>query len=714
MADLSQVEAALIKADAAGDAEGARVLAGEVRRLRGAPVASSDDASANGPLKIGAAAFPDALRETLQGTDWGTRNIAGMGSAVTGVYEGAKQLFGQGNRQAIEANKIIEDEAPIGSFAGNVALTALPFSAAGNSLKAAGAIGAGFGALQPVQGEQSFGNVAQGKAINTALGGGLGVAGQVVANKTQSYLAAKLQQLMAQKAKNAVLDTTLRESVEAGYKVPPSMMPDSGVGSRMLEGLSGKFKTNQAAGIKNQAVTDSLARKAVGLADDAPLTSEAMQQIRTKAFKSGYEPVSSVGAIKTDKAYQNAMDSIVGNHQGAARSFPGAVSDDVSTAILGKEFGGTPDKKLWVDDFGKVLKDFTPPQEPQMRSLLHELKQGGGLSTAEVADLGTDGVHKAYPGLLRKDGGKTMDRVVEWMGDHGWLSSHDIALAEKNNVGGSHELARDMIRGALNKEPVIHPADGNAFYDYQSALQRLSNEGVKQMVIPGEKAVTKGGLKVAEFDAGDAIKMTQILRDEAGSAFAQGDKALGKAKREAAKAIEDQIERGLLLKGKDGVSLLKGFRDARQAMAKAHTIEDAIREGGGRVDAMKLGARFQAGKPLIGELATIGKFANNFGREGVAGIPKSGNASPFTALDFMQTGLSAPLGMIAGGPAGAAAALGVPAARVGARYGLLSDMMQRGMSRPDYALGFPTRTLGSLLKNAPVAGTVGGMYAFGQ
>ena len=33
MADISQLESALVKADAAGDAEGARVLAGEIRRL---------------------------------------------------------------------------------------------------------------------------------------------------------------------------------------------------------------------------------------------------------------------------------------------------------------------------------------------------------------------------------------------------------------------------------------------------------------------------------------------------------------------------------------------------------------------------------------------------------------------------------------------------------------------------------------------------------
>ena len=45
MADVAQLEAALVKADAAGDIEGARILAGEVRKLRSAPPAKFDSAA---------------------------------------------------------------------------------------------------------------------------------------------------------------------------------------------------------------------------------------------------------------------------------------------------------------------------------------------------------------------------------------------------------------------------------------------------------------------------------------------------------------------------------------------------------------------------------------------------------------------------------------------------------------------------------------------
>lgn len=50
MADITQLESALVKADAAGDTEGARVLAGEIRRLRSAPAPA---ASSSGMLAPG-------------------------------------------------------------------------------------------------------------------------------------------------------------------------------------------------------------------------------------------------------------------------------------------------------------------------------------------------------------------------------------------------------------------------------------------------------------------------------------------------------------------------------------------------------------------------------------------------------------------------------------------------------------------------------------
>ena len=110
--------------------------------------ATPNPAFANGPLKIGADAFPDALREVLKNTDWGTRNIAGAGSAVVNAWEGLKGLVGQTDPNQVAAQKVIAEEAPIGNIAGNVAMLApTAFIPGANTVAGAGTIGAVQGVL---------------------------------------------------------------------------------------------------------------------------------------------------------------------------------------------------------------------------------------------------------------------------------------------------------------------------------------------------------------------------------------------------------------------------------------------------------------------------------------------------------------------------------------------------------------------------------------
>lgn len=166
MADLAQLERDLINADAAGDTAAAQALAGEIRRMRGAGGTSKQSQSA--PVKIGADAFPDTLRQTLREADWGTRNIAGAGTALRNVWEGGKQLFGLGDPAAIEQQRIIADEAPIGAIAGNLATYApLALVPGANTVIGGAAAGAVTGALQPTLPGES-------RAANAVIGGAVG------------------------------------------------------------------------------------------------------------------------------------------------------------------------------------------------------------------------------------------------------------------------------------------------------------------------------------------------------------------------------------------------------------------------------------------------------------------------------------------------------------------------------------------------------------
>lgn len=80
-------------------------------------------------------------------------------------------------------------------------------------------------------------------------------------------------------SQNAVRDATLKAAQNAGYVVPPSAVNPSWVGNR-LESIAGKAALGQEAAATNQRVTNALARKALGLPENAALSEGALEQLR--------------------------------------------------------------------------------------------------------------------------------------------------------------------------------------------------------------------------------------------------------------------------------------------------------------------------------------------------------------------------------------------------------------------------------------------------
>lgn len=267
------------------------------------------------PIAIGKDAFPDTLRETLANTDWATRNIAGAGTAATNLYYGGKQLLGSiydsfrspklselitgkqptwNDKEEIANNKIIEKSAPVGSFLGNVAVASVPFGMAGTGVTAAGAVGAGMGALNPVENANTTADIAKGKAFDTALGGGLGAAGQGLANAGGKWLngviSKQAEKQAAKQAINRPIDDTVREAIDAGFVIPPGNINPSWI-NRQLESIGGKIATQQVFSNKNSAVADRLARIDAGLAENMPITPETLKAAR-QTIQKPYQEIS--------------------------------------------------------------------------------------------------------------------------------------------------------------------------------------------------------------------------------------------------------------------------------------------------------------------------------------------------------------------------------------------------------------------------------------
>lgn len=115
-----------------------------------------------------------------------------------------------------------------------------------------------------------------------------GGAGKFIKNKMNDRFAAQMSEFN----RKAPLNETIKKSVEAGYIIPPNMVNPS-LKNQVIESISGKQATQQIASGKNEQVTGSLVRKALGIADDVPITTKALEDLRKTAGKT-YAEVSSL------------------------------------------------------------------------------------------------------------------------------------------------------------------------------------------------------------------------------------------------------------------------------------------------------------------------------------------------------------------------------------------------------------------------------------
>jgi hypothetical protein len=250
-----RLEDAIVAAHNAGDVEGAQILADELKSWQ--------------PKKV----------NPTEGMSTGEK-LLGVGKGFVDIGRGIGQRVGLVDQKSIDEAKAIDaplmdtTAGTVGNVAGQVAALAPTALIPGaNTAVGATLIGAGTGALQPT---------ATGESVATNVGYGAvgGLAGNRLGNYIGNKVSSKVASNATRKAQNATRDAALREAQAAGYAVPPSQA-GAGMGSRLLEGLSGKYKTNQLAAIRNQNVTDDLIRQDLGLSPDSPINEEVLDNLRS-------------------------------------------------------------------------------------------------------------------------------------------------------------------------------------------------------------------------------------------------------------------------------------------------------------------------------------------------------------------------------------------------------------------------------------------------
>lgn len=225
------------------------------------------------------------------GAALGTMATPGVGTAIGGATGAAA-----GNAAAQWLNTKLGLQSKISG--GQIAASAIMGGIPGGNLIEAPLLQAAKGAAGSLAATTVQTAMDEGKlptVTQAAIAAGLGAAAPFAAKALDSGASATA---VANKANlGATRDATLAEAKQAGYAVPPFETNPNAI-TNTLGSVGGKAATKQATTAQNQAVTTSLAARAIGLPENQPITLSAIRQQRAAAGQA-YE---AVGALSPQAA----------------------------------------------------------------------------------------------------------------------------------------------------------------------------------------------------------------------------------------------------------------------------------------------------------------------------------------------------------------------------------------------------------------------------
>lgn len=224
-------------------------------------------------------------------------------------------------------------------------------------------------------------------------------------------------------AQNPVKMATLKAAQREGYVVPPSTTNPTAT-NRALEGAAGKLTTAQLASAKNQAVTNKLAARSVGLKADAPLTKEAFSGVRKTAGKV-YKEIADSGNVKVDQQF---LDDIA--------NLPSAVKTEIA-----------PTK----NDFITWSKMTTEEAPVSARGLVQKLKELRFESQRNLSPLAAQNPQSAALGNAQKKAAESVESLI----------MRHLNASNKADLADKFTAARQLIAKTHSVEKAFNESTGN-------------------------------------------------------------------------------------------------------------------------------------------------------------------------------------------------------------------------------------------------------------
>jgi hypothetical protein len=334
-------------------------------------------------------AQPRPLESALAGmTKSAIDPIVATAQLTTGGNLGTSQLAQNLDKQAdvyYEANPASYIAGRVGgAVAPAAAITRgagmIPSFARANPIVQGSALGATSGLITPINtgatGGEMYSDVGQNVAIGTALGGAVPAV-------------ASIPSLLRGQGPSPQMVQSIQQARNLGYVIPPTQANPSML-NRVMEGVAGKISTAQNASARNQQITNKLAAKSLGLAEDTAITPQVLADLRTTAGNA-YTNLGLAGQVITDKSYINALDDIAKPFVVAAKGFPDAPPSPVLNLVQSL-------KSPSFDATAAIEK------VKQLRTAADDAFRSGNTDIARASKSAATAIENALEGHLSKTG----------------------------------------------------------------------------------------------------------------------------------------------------------------------------------------------------------------------------------------------------------------------------------------------------------------------
>lgn len=361
----------------------------------------------------------------------------------------------------------------------------------------------------------------------------------------------------------------------------------------------------------------------------------------------------------------------------ASRALGGAVTGGISSAMIDPETAATgamygaalPPALAGAGKLGSMAKSLitAPKQTDDMISAINAARNQGYVIPPTQANPnlknrlleGLSGKITTSQNASAKNQVITNQLAAKSLGLPPETTITPDVLTQVRNIGGD-------AYNAISNTGMITPSQS-----YMKALDDIAEPFNRSMqgfpnAAPSPVLKLVESLKSPQFDAASAVSKIKELRTAADDAFRTGNTDIARASKRAANELENVLEDHLQNIGQP--ELLNTFREGRKLIAKTYSIEKALNQVSGTVDARKLASQLQKGKPLSGELRSAAEFASRFPKaaqtvEGMGSLPQT-SPLDWAAGAGMASAMSNPLGLLSIG------------ARPAARYAALAPMTQ--------------------------------------